>query len=236
MKPLLLFVAASLLSGNIIAQSYEIGINGGLSTTTKPNKSLYQGNGNVWNYAADVNYRYNISEQWQTGITIGLTQWQRTSDWTLTGPNNENLGDHQVKYLLADRAVSFGLELNRVFPFHKQYEDFVRSNLYVGITAGGVIVGNDGKTYYSKVNPKTPIEYSYISQYDFETGYGYLLGFQVGYTYFFGAHLGVNIECAPKVAWVGTNDSRYGGANNKFNLFYFPTTVGVHYRFGYRKY
>jgi hypothetical protein len=101
---------------------------------------------------------------------------------------------------------------------------------------GGVVVGNDAEIVYSKVNPNTPVEYTFASEYHFEPGYGYVVGLQLGYTYFVGQHLGFNLDFAPKVTWVNTNDSRYGSANNEYTLIYFPTTVGIHYRLGYRKY
>lgn len=233
MKSLLIIAAISIMSGSVYAQSFEVGVNGGVSTTAKPHQSLYQGDDNVWNYAADVNVHYNISERWQTGLSIGLTKWERTGEWPLTGTSGTDLGSEDVKFIFAERAVSFAFQLNHVIPFYEQYEDFVRSHLYFGIAAGAVVLGNDGTIQYSKVNPNTPVEYTYTSEFHFENGYGFLLGAQLGYTYYFGEHLGINLEVAPKVAWVKTNDARYAGANNVFNIIYFPTTIGVHYRFGY---
>ncbi|HRO42886.1 MAG TPA: hypothetical protein PL009_08630 [Flavipsychrobacter sp.] len=236
MKSFLLAASAVLLSGTVYAQSYEVGINAGVSTTTKPHKSLYQGNNNVYNYAAEVNFKYNLTERWQMGVAVGLTKWQRKDEWALSNANNMSLGDQEVRLVLAKNAVSFALQLNHVIPFYEQYEDFVRSALYFGVSAGAVVVGNDGKVNYSRVNPNTPAEYTYASQYNFEGGYGALLGFQVGYTYYLSERIGLNFDIAPKVAWVGTNDTRQARGNSDYNLWYIPTTVGLHIRFGSSRY
>jgi len=235
MKAFLLSASAVLFSLVSQAQSYELGINGGISTTSKPHQSLYKGDDNIWNYAASVNFRYNITPHLQTGITAGLTKWERMDNWPLSNTSNMSLGEQNVKVVLAEHAVNFQLELNYVVPFYRQYEDFIRSNLYFGVAAGAVIVGNDGKISYSRVNPNTPAEYTYTSELHFESGYGFTVGAQLGYSYFFNNHLGLNVEVAPKVAWVETKDPRYAGGNNQYNLFYYPTTIGIHYRFGYDK-
>jgi len=233
MKSLLLAAVAVSLSATAFAQSFEIGLKGGISTTSKPHKSLYQGEDNVFNYAAGANFRYNLTERWQIGADVTVTKWQRDDKWELSNGSNGSLGEQPVRLLMARDAVSFALQFNHVIPFYEQYEDYVRSALYFGISAGGVIVGNDGKVNYSRVNPNTPAEYTYASQYNFENGFGALLGFQVGYSYYFNERIGLNLEVAPKVAWVRTNDSRQAGANNDYNLWYIPTTLGVNYRFGF---
>ncbi len=236
MKSILLTAGAMLLAGGIFAQSFEIGLNGGVSTTSKPHKSLYQGNDLVFNYATELNLKYNITERWQAGGAVGLTQWKRNDQWTLANTNNSSLGAQDVQLVLARHAVSFALQLNHVIPFHAPYEDYVKSALYVGISAGGVVVGNDGKVNYSRVNPNTPAEYTYASQYNFEGGYGALFGFQVGYSYYLNERWGINLDIAPKVAWVRTIDNRQGGANNDYNVWYWPATLGIHYRLGFARY
>jgi hypothetical protein len=233
MKSILVFVAATLLSTSLWAQKYEIGLNGGISTTTRPHRSLYQGADNVWNYAVGANFHYNIMERIQMGVNVDMTKWERKDQWPLVSANSTDLGTQEVKYQLAKRAVSFTLQLNYVLPFYQQYEEFVRSQLYIGVAAGGVMIGNDAEVVYSKVNPRTPVEYTYASEYHFEPGYGYILGMQIGYTYFISERIGINLDFAPKVTWAKLNDSRYGGANNEYTLIYFPTTIGLHYRFGY---
>lgn len=234
MKILCSIAIAVLASTSVFAQKFEIGINGGVSTTSRPNESLYQGKKGLWTYNADVNFHYNLSERWQAGLQVGLTNWERKEDFRLSGPNNQDLGNREVSYLLAKNAVSFAFQFNHVIPFYQRYEDYVKSQVYFGISAGAVVTGNDGKIVYSRVNPNTPTEYTYASEYHFNGGYGFLLGAQLGYTYFFNEHLGVNIDCSPRIAWMSTTtDARYGHANDRFNIIYFPTTIGIHYRFGY---
>ena len=233
MKSFLLTAASFIFASAMYAQSYEIGLNAGISTTRKPHKSVYHTTDNVYNYAADVNFHYNLTERWQIGATVGITKWQRQDSWPLSSTNNMSLGEQDVRLVLAKNAMSFALKFNHVIPFYERYEDFVRSALYIGVSAGAVVVGNDGMVNYSRVNPNTPAEYTYASEYHFESGYGALLGFQVGYTYYFSEHVGLNLDIAPKVAWVRTNDARQARANNQYNLWYVPTTIGIHYRFGY---
>lgn len=233
MKSVLLFVICCTISAISFAQPFEVGINGGVSNTTRPNESLYQGDQGQWSYAADVNFHYYLTDRWQTGLSVGMTKWERKEDWRLTGSNGEDLGSREVSYLFANNAVSFAFQLNHVIPFYKRYEDWTQGNIYFGLSAGGVITGNDGKSVYNRVNPNTPLEYTYTSGYHFESGYGFLLGAQLGANYYFNEHLGINLDFAPKIAWVSTStDARYGGENDKFNLIYFPTTIGIHYRFG----
>jgi len=236
MKPILLFATALFASTAIFAQRYEVGLNAGISTTSKPHLSLYKGNEQVYNYAAEANFKYNITDRWQIGLAVGSTKWQRQDKWPLTNTSNASLGEQDVRLVLAKNAMSIALQANHVFPFYEQYEDYVRSALYIGVSAGAVFVGNDGKVNYSRVNPNTPAEYTYASQYNFESGYGTLLGFQVGYTYYFSERVGINLDVAPKVAWVRTNDARQARGNNQYNLWYIPTTVGIHIRFGSDKY
>lgn len=231
----LLFIAVScLLGASVSAQSLEIGINGGMSTTLKPGESLYKGEKGVLDYAADINAHYGFADRWEAGISIGLTRWERLDDWKLTGANGFDLGTHEVKYIFAQRAVNFAFRLNHVIPIYQQYEDFVRSKFYVGLSAGAVFTGNDGKVSHDRVNPYTPNEYTYASEFHFEGGYGFTLGAQVGYTYYFNHALGINIDFAPRVAWVKTVDPRYNRANELFSMMYFPTTLGFHVRLGSR--
>ncbi len=236
MRSILLMVTAVFIAGYAHAQLFEVGLNGGVSTTTRPHVSLYKGNENVYNFAAEANVKYNFTERWQIGAAAGFTQWQRQDKWPLTFTSNTSLGDQDVRLVIAQSAVSFALQFNHVIPFYEQYEDYVKSALYFGISAGAVIAGNDGKVNYSRVNPNTPSEYTYASQYNFEGGYGTLLGFQVGYIYYFNERLGLNFDIAPKVAWVNTNDARQAGRNSEYNLWYIPATVGIRYRLGFEKY
>ena len=233
MRSILLAASVILCASLARAQVYEIGLNAGVSTTTKPHKTLYKGNENVYNYAADLNFKYSLTERWQLGASVGVTKWQREDEWPLTSTQNLSLGEQKVNLVLAQSAASFLLQFNHVIPFYEQYEDFVRSSLYFGIATGAVVIGNDGRVDYSRVNPNTPAEYTYASTYHFEAGYGYALGFQIGYNYYFSDRVGVNLDIAPRVNWVRTNDARIAGANSQYNVWNIPATIGFHYRFGF---
>jgi hypothetical protein len=216
----------------VSAQRFEIGANGGLSNTAIANESLYEGDKGKWSYATGLNFHLNINDHLQGGIEMGMTRWERSTDWPLYATNNQYLGTKKVDFVFAERAVSLALRFNYMIPFYEQWEDFVRSSLYVGVTAGAVATGNDGSIEYSRTNPSTPAEYSYVSRYQYESGYGTLLGAQIGYTYFFSKVIGLNIEFAPKISWIKTIDSKYGYANDTYNILYFPTTLGIRFRFG----
>lgn len=214
------------------AQKYEFGLSGGVSNTSRVKESLYSGDKGKWTYAAGINFHYNISPRLQAGLEAGMTHWERTGAWTLYANNNQSLGTKEVTFLFAERALSLAVRLNYVVPLYNLYEDFVRSSFYGGISLGGVATGNEGKIEYSKSNPNTPAEYRYVSRFQYESGYGTVLGLQVGYNYFFSKLLGMNIEFAPKMAWVKTVDAKYGYANDTYNILYFPATIGLRFRFG----
>ena len=214
------------------AQKYEIGVVGGVSNTSRVKESLYSGDEGKWTYATGINFHLNITPHFQAGIEAGMTSWERSTDWALDGYNNQSLGTKEVNYIFADRALSLAFRVNYVLPFYTRYEDFVRSSFYAGVSFGGVATGSEGNIEYSRANPNTPAEYRYVSKFQYESGYGTVLGLQAGYTYFFSKALGVNIEFAPKMAWVKTADAKYGYANDTYNVLYFPATLGLRFRFG----
>jgi hypothetical protein len=45
-------------------------------------------------------------------------------------------------------------------------------------------------------------------------------------------HFGFNVEAAPRFSHLNTVDTRAGGRNGPYDLFTFPFSVGVRYRFG----
>lgn len=232
MKSILLSFSALLLCTSVtMGQSIEIGVNGGMSNTLKPGESLYKGDKNVWNYAADVNVHYGFNDHWEIGLNIGMTKWERLQDWHLFGPEGVDLGIHEVKYVFAQRAVSFAFSSNYVIPIYKQYEDYVKARFYVGLSTGAVFIGNDGEEKYGRVNPFTPKEYTYTSEFHFQSGYGFLAGAQAGFTYYFNQTWGVNLDFSPKIAWVKTVDPRFNHANDLYSIIYYPITLGVHVRF-----
>ena len=229
---LILTAASLLLVICSYGQKYELGINGGLSNTARVRESLYQGENGKWTYATGLNFHLNINEHLQAGLEAGMTRWERSTTWPLYSAGNQFLGTKDVSYILAERALTLAFRFNYVVPFYAQYEDFIKSSLYFGLTAGGVATGSEGKIEYSRANPNTPSEYAYVSKFQYQSGWGTLLGVQVGYTYYFSSAFGLNLEFAPKMAWVKTADSKYAYANDTYNILYFPTTIGLRVRFG----
>lgn len=234
MKRFLLTAAAAFFAGVASAQSFEIGLNAGMSTNTKPEMPQYKGMQNVWNPAYAANFYYNFTDRWQLGFNLGLAKWQTKADWAITGNFDDSLGNQEVNFIMADPAVTLAAQFNHVIPFYERYEDYVKASIYVGVAAGAVFTANDGRTVYNRVNPNTPVEYTYMSEFHFERGYGYMLGIQIGFNYYFGEHWGLNLDAAPRYASVKTVDPRFNHQNDEYNLFYIPTTIGVRYRFGYR--
>jgi len=214
------------------AQKFEIGLNGGGAVPVNVKQTAYAGDEGKWSYNASANFHINLNSHLQVGTEVALTHWERTADWNLYAPNNQYLGTKEVNYVLADKALSLAFRFNYVIPFYQQYEDFVRSSLYVGVSAGALLTDGNGSIEYSRYNPNTPAEYRYASRYEYDGGYGTLLGAQIGYSYFFSERLGLNVEFAPKVAWVKTSESRYSHANNTYTVFYLPATIGIRLRFG----
>ena len=91
---------------------------------------------------------------------------------------------------------------------------------------------NDGNTIYSQFNNLRGDEYKYMSEYHYEPGAGYIVGAQVGMEWYTAGALGMNAEFAPRFAHVNTVDNRGGNRNGPYNLFMFPFSVGLRYRFG----
>lgn len=217
---------------SVSAQKFEIGINGGGSNPVRVNESQYSGDHGCWSYYAGVNFHYNLSPHFQIGGDVSMTQWKRNEDWNLYAPDNQYLGTKNVTYILADKAYTASVRFNYVIPFYPKYGDYVRSSLYMGVSLGGIVTSGNGNIEYSRFNPNTPAEYSYVSKYNYESGYGSTVGAQIGYTYYFSKLVGLNVEFAPKIAWVKTIDYRYAHANDVYNVIYLPTTIGIRLRFG----
>jgi hypothetical protein len=107
-----------------------------------------------------------------------------------------------------------------------------KSNFYFGVMGGLVTTVNDASIGYSKyAYPSADSGMRYITSYHYGMGVGYNFGAQVGFTYYLAPRLGLNVEVAARYTDVGTNDSKYAGKNSRFNLLYFPETVGLRWRF-----
>ena len=237
-KSLLLFIA-SLIAGTSFAQNYapdypfNIGIYGGISPTTK----LYK----VTDYSADekslpnhlgIIGHYSINSRLQVGIDINTnSEWSSKGTSTIQGLDGNTLGQVGVRYLYADRVWSTTFRVNGLVPVYDRLKDN-RSNFYYGIAFGGIFTVNDGRQEYRQFDGKTGEEFRFMSELHFEPAAGYTFGFQVGMEWYTRTHFGFNLEFAPRFAHLNTVDTRAGSRNGPYDLFMFPLSLGVRYRFG----
>jgi hypothetical protein len=108
----------------------------------------------------------------------------------------------------------------------------IRSNFYYGVGLGALFTVNDGKTEYRQLYDLSGEEYRFVGEYHYEPAIGYTVGFQVGMEWWASGRLGVNAEFAPRFNHLNTIDNRAASRNGPFDLFTFPVTVGIRYRFG----
>ncbi len=236
---LLTAIAFFTIAGSAHAQSFppdykfEAGLNVGTSTNTLPNgtQKAYKGADNVWTSAASLRLHVNLSNYWQVGGELGYTSWSTTGHWSLNDAQGKALPSQKVTFNIADPAITFVAQANRIVPFFSKYKEYNKANFYYGATLGIVSTVNDGTSTQSNYNNAPDPKFVYTSKYDYGYGIGYIVGAQVGYSYYISEHLGVNVEGAARYAEVGTNDTRYNHGNSRFDLFYFPITVGFRARF-----
>lgn len=240
MRSILLTATAILtLTASVSAQSFppdyrlEAGLNVGTSTTTIPNgpQSLYKGTQTAWSPEASLRMHYNLSPYWQVGGDLGYTSWSTTGKWSLYDTHGNVLPSQKVKFVYSDPTITLAAQANRVVPFYSKYKEYNKANFYYGVTLGLVFTVNDGTSTQTTYGQAPDPQFIYTSKYDYGYGIGYVAGVQAGYTYYISETLGVNVEGAARFAEVGTNDTRYDHGNSRYNLFYFPLTVGFRMRF-----
>jgi hypothetical protein len=239
MKALLLTtIALAMATCSLYAQNpsdykIEIGLNGGIGVNTIPTGSsaLYEGSSGSSNATGSLKVDYNINENWQIGGEVGAAKWMTSGTWPITGAFGQSLQPQKVTFIIANPAISVCAQLNRVVPFYSKYTHYNKANFYYGVSAGILPTVNDGAISYSKYNKSPDPTYTYVSQYDYGFGLGYVAGVQVGFSYYIIPKLGVNVELAGRYAYVGTNETRYDHENTHYELLYFPATVGLRYRF-----
>jgi hypothetical protein len=90
---------------------------------------------------------------------------------------------------------------------------------------------NDGSIGYGTYKAPPDSNLVYMSNYNYAPGTGYNVGIQIGYTWYLIPRLGINIELGARYARFRTQDQHYGSVNNKFDLLYFPETIGIRWRF-----
>jgi hypothetical protein len=165
-------------------------------------------------------------------LDLGDRKWESWATWSLPGTFGQNLKTYEMNFLIADHAFTQSIHLNYVIPFYTQFMGYNKSNFYFGVMGGLVTTVNDGSIGYSKyAYPSADSGTRYITSYNYGMGVGYNFGVQMGFTYYLAPRLGLNVEVAARYADVGTNDSKYAGKNSRFNLLYFPETVGLRWRF-----
>ncbi len=150
MRAIVLTALALLSAGCLYAQSFEAGINGGVSTTSIPGGTQDKGDKTTWNPQLSARFLYSINEHWQVGADIGYTKWITTSQWPLTSAYGQKIGSQKVTYAFANPALTFCAQLNRVIPFYSKINlDFIQSQVYFGVSAGGVVTVGDGRADYN---------------------------------------------------------------------------------------
>ncbi len=232
MKKALLFFSCLSIIFSANAQPFRLGLNGGVSYNTTPTRTIDKGSDGTVNYVAEMSFHYNFSDHFQVGASVGMTRWNSRSDVQLIADNGNILGNQRVDFLLAERAFNFGAEFNFVMPVQEAYGDVLLGEFTFGVAAGGIATGADGQNIFDRVNPRTPREYVYRKEFHYESGYGYFVGAQIGYTYFFSNRVGFDLKLAGRWGAVTTIDPRYGGRNERYDLFWFPAMAGLKFRLG----
>lgn len=239
MKSFLLTTAMLMtFAGAVFAQNlppeyrWEIGLNGGYSGITRPvgPPAVYTGTRSnvVKDYSLRASFYFN--SRWMMSLDLGNRRWETFGQWKLNDKFGVALNPVDVKFLLADHALTQTIQMNHVIPFYTQFRNFNRANLYFGVCAGMVQTLNDGSRQYSKYTSSTDSGYTYVSGHHYNAGLGYTLGLQTGFIYYIVPRLGVTAELAMRYVNVKTNDQNYTAPIAKYHLLHFPQTVGIRYR------
>jgi Outer membrane protein beta-barrel domain len=214
--------------------NWEIGLNGGFSVCTRPVGPPDAYRGTRTNVVPDFSIRggYSFNQHWQMNLDIGSRLWETFGTWQINGTYGQSLGNQNISFMLAQRAVSESIQFNYVIPFYTHFQVYNKANLYFGAMFGAVTTVNDGSETISKY--KSPVDSSstnFVSKVDYNSGIGYSMGVQTGFSYFFVPKLGINVEFAVRYANITTSDINNGGELSRYRLLYFPETIGIRYRF-----
>jgi hypothetical protein len=212
---------------------FNVGIYGGLAPTTRiyrevdytaDEKSLP----NIWG----VNGYYNFTDRLQLGLDVNTSsEWSSRGVTTLYGLNGQTLGQPGVRYVYADRSWTLQARVNGMVPMYNKLRE-VKADFYYGLGVGAIFTVNDGLTEYHQFNEQVGEEYRFVSEYRYEPAAGYTFGIQAGMDWWFLGRLGANAEFAPRFNHLNMVDNRIASRNGPFDLFTFPITVGIRYRFG----
>lgn len=245
MKAFLLSAATSMLcASGLFAQnmwsnnlppdySWEIGVNAGWSTFTRPNgpANVYQGTRTQTVHDYSVRGSYFINEHWMLNLDLGDRKWKSFGDWQIQDDQGHALGKREITFLVADHAINEAVGINYVIPFYTKYHTYNKANLYFGASFGLMQTANDGSINYSNYNAAPDSLLRYASAYHYNRGDGYMVGIQAGYTWYVMPRLGINIDLSVRYAHINTIDMHYGEENSHFNTVYFPETIGLRWRF-----
>ena len=240
MKKRLLLLLASICAGTAFAQNYapdyryNIGLYGGISPTSKLIGELadYTDKERTLPLHVGIVGHYNITDRLQVGLDVNMnSEWSSKGTSTLMAQDGKPMGDVEVKYLAAARVFSTTGRVNWMIPTFDNLKNN-RSNFYYGLAFGGIFTVNDGSNVYSQFAEVRGENTRYVSEYHFEPAAGYTLGFQLGMEWYSRTNWGFNVEFAPRYSHLNLVDSRAGNRNGPYDIFTFPLSVGVRYRFG----
>lgn len=237
-----LLLAAALVFSSGIASAqwsnepdyrFNVGINGGIAPTTRVYREV--------DYSADekslpnmfgVVGNYNFTDQFQMGLLVNThSEWSALGTTTLYGLDGKMLGQPGVRYVYSERTWTVEARVNAVVPIYDQMRN-LRSAFYYGIGVGALFTVNDGRTVYNQFNGGIGEEYRFVSEYHYEPGAGYTIGLQAGMDWWISDRFGINVEVAPRFNHINLVDNRAAGRNGPFDVFNFPMSAGLRYRFG----
>lgn len=232
MKKALLLVFSFLCLNKSQGQPIRLGLGVGGSLNLVPTRAYDHGDYAGVNLAYVMSGHYMVSDRWQMGGSLAMSRWSTTSDVSLFSESGRSLGSQKTSFVLAQRAFSIGVEFNHVIPTAPMYADFIPGEIYFGVSAGALFTGGEPGADYASVNPRSPRSYTYRSELRYGGGDGFFFGGQAGYSYYFTNRFGIDVNVAARWAAVQTVDSRYGGRNERFDIFWFPSSVGIKLRLG----
>lgn len=219
-----------------VDRRWDIGFNYGASSITRPlgPEKAYQGSRTNVVPEFSLKLQYVITPHWHLAFELGARTWESYGTWSNPSTYGTQLKPTEVKFQLGKPAITETFQLNYVIPFYSEYRVLNRANLYFGVSAGLVTTVSDGSQSFGKYNAPPDSSYRYINGYNYGAGIGYNVGIQAGYTYYIMRKWGVNVELGAR--YVNMTADKVNGladahGTTKYNMLFFPGTVGVRYRF-----
>jgi hypothetical protein len=230
----LLFFTTGSLAQNLPPDYYwEVGANYGPSFMTRPSgpANAYQGTRTMHTHDYSVRLNYYFSPKWMINLDLGDRNWTSYGDWQVNDQLGQQLKTREITFVQAQHAFNESVSMNYVIPFYTRYNTYNKSNLYFGVSFGLMQTINDNSLSYSKYGAAPDSNLVYLSSYHYAAGAGYTAGMQIGYTWYLFPRLGFNVDLAIRYAHIKNNDTHYGSENSKYELLYFPETIGIRWRF-----